>query len=267
MKLFHIHHIAFSYEDRPVLKDISLELEPGHFYGILGPNGCGKSTFIDLLMGHARPDKGSIRYKNRLLSAWSRRNLAKEIALVPQNFYINFPFTAYETVIMGRYPHLPRFSPPSVQDAQMVDEIMKRTGTDRFRNRYMTEMSGGERQRVVFARALVQETPVLMLDEATSNLDVNHCLTLMDIVKNDVEKKAGTVIAVIQDINLAAAYCDWLILMKEGGIAAFGKTEEVLHEENIRRVFGVDAHVYFEPWAAARKVSLKRKKPQEREEV
>ncbi|WP_231714436.1 ABC transporter ATP-binding protein [Desulfonema ishimotonii] len=235
-----------------------MEIEPGYFYGILGPNGCGKSTTIDLLMGHRKPGAGTITYKGRDLFKYPRRELAREMALVPQNFYINFPFTGREIVVMGRYPHMPRFSAPSAKDLAVADTIMERTGTAAFKERYMTEMSGGERQRVVFARALVQETPVLMLDEATSNLDVNHTLKLMDIVSEDVRNRGRTVIAVIQDINLAATYCDRLILMKDGYVAAFGKTGDVLNTENIRSVFGVDSHVWFDTWSESKKVSFKR---------
>jgi len=258
--LFKIEHITFSYEDRQVIKGIDLDLEPGSFYGIIGPNGCGKSTLIDLLMGHHRPESGIISFQGKDIKTYSRPELAREIALVPQNFYINFPFTGREIVVMGRYPHMPRFSPPSTNDFKVVDDIMEQTGTARFKDRYMTEMSGGERQRIVFARALAQETPVLLLDEATSNLDIKHTLTLLDIVTRDIKNKGKTAIAVIQDINLAATYCQRLIIMKKGKIAAFGKTDDVLTENNIENVFNVNSHIYFDPYSDSRKVSFKKGK-------
>jgi iron complex transport system ATP-binding protein len=255
---FHADSIVFSYGDRKVLEGLSFALEPGCFYGVLGPNGCGKSTLIDLLMGLHKPQAGKIRYNGHALGSYHRRDLARELALVPQNFYINFPFTALEVVMMGRYPHMPRFSPPSAHDLAVVEEIMARTDTLPFKHRYMTEMSGGERQRVIFARALVQDTPVLMLDEATSNLDIHHTLTLLDIVADEVKRKKKLVIAVIQDINLAASYCDRLILMKDGRIADYGKTEQVLTRENIHTVFGVSSHVYTDPYTRDIRVSFRK---------
>ncbi len=255
---FKIEHIAFSYENRPVLRDISLEIETGFFYGILGPNGCGKSTFIDLLMGYLKPDAGTITYRNRPLAAWPRKELACEIALVPQNFYINFPFTGSEVIIMGRYPHIPRFSTPSPDDLNLVETIMEKTGTAKFRDRHITEMSGGERQRVIFARALAQDTPVLMLDEATSSLDVNHTFAFFDIVLADVRQRGKTAVAVIQDINLAATYCDRLVLMKDGYVAASGDTDKVLTEANIRTVFGVESRVFRDDFSGSSRVSFRR---------
>jgi iron complex transport system ATP-binding protein len=259
---FQVEGVAFSYGDRKVLDGVSLALEPGCFYGVLGPNGCGKSTLIDLLMGFHRPTAGAIRYKGNAPAGGRRRELAREMALVPQNFYINFPFTAQEVVMMGRYPHMPRFSPPSARDHEMVEAIMARTDTLPLRHRYMTEISGGERQRVIFARALVQDTPVLMLDEATSNLDVHHTLALMDIVAEEVRREKKLAIAVIQDINLAAGYCDRLILMKDGRIASTGKTEAVITRENMRQVFNVAANIYADPFTRDIRVSFgKTRKP------
>lgn len=253
---FQVDGIAFAYGDRKVLDGVSLTLEPGAFYGVLGPNGCGKSTLIDLLMGFHRPAAGGIRYKGAPLAGGRRRDLAREMALVPQNFYINFPFTAGEVVMMGRYPHMPRFSPPSARDREMVAEIMARTDTLPLRHRYMTELSGGERQRVIFARALVQDTPVLMLDEATSNLDIHHTLALMEIVAEEVRRRRRLAVAVIQDINLAAAYCDHLILIKDGAIVDTGKTDAVITRENLRKVFNVTAHIYPDPYTRNIRVSF-----------
>lgn len=255
---FEIDALAFAYDQRTVLKAVSLSLPAGHFYGILGPNGCGKTTLLDLLAGHRRPAAGRIRYRGSDLGRYSRRELAAEIALVPQDFYINFPFTAREIVMMGRYPFIPRFAAPSAADHQRVREIMDITGTWPLRNALVTELSGGERQRVVFARALAQDTRVLMLDEATSNLDIGHSLELLALTARSVGTTEKTVIAVFQDINLAAAFCDRLVVMKAGTVAACGETAEVLQADLLQAIFGVRARVSHNAYADAPQVVFRR---------
>lgn len=240
---FELNNIAFFYGDTKIIDEISLNLDSGRFYGIIGPNGCGKTTLLDLLVKHKTPAAGTIIYNSKDLARYSSKKLAREMALVPQNFYINFPFTALEVVMMGRYPHIPRFSAPSTEDHRIVAEIMAETEITEFENRYVTELSGGERQRVVFARALAQETPVLLLDEATSNLDINHSLSLLKATADKVKQTGKTVIAVMQDINLAALFCNNLIFMKHGKIVAHGPTEDVLSPETIRSVFNVETQV------------------------
>ncbi len=257
--LFDIENLCFAYRDRQILKGIYLQLEAGHFYGVVGPNGCGKTTLTDLLLRHKSPSSGIIRYEGKDLTAYSKKELARKMALVPQIFDMNFPFPAGEVVMMGRYPYIPRFSAPSAEDIAVVREIMVQTDTLKFEDRLMTELSGGERQRVIFARALAQQTPVLFLDEATSNLDIRHTLTLMEIAAHRCESEGKTAIAVIQDINLAATYCDCLIFMKDGQIAAFGKTQDGLAEENLKLVFDVESQVVFEPYSNSKKAVFRRK--------
>ncbi len=256
--MFRLDGISFAYGDKHVLDGISIHLPRGGFYGIVGPNGCGKTTLVDLLTGLKTPHEGTITYREKRLTAYSKKTLAREIALVPQNFYINFPFTAEEVVMMGRYPGMSRFSPPSAADNAIVGEIMERTETGRFRDRFITELSGGERQRVVFARALAQDTPVLILDEATSNLDINHSLALLDLATGEMGGRRKTVIAVLQDINLAAVYCDHLIFMKTGRIAAEGPTNEVLTADTLKKVFNVDAKIHFEDFTGSNQVAFRR---------
>lgn len=256
--LINMSGVSFAYEAQKVIADLSMSLQPGRFYGIIGPNGCGKSTCIDLLIGHRQPDSGSIEYKAADLARYSKTALSREMALVPQNFYINFPFTAREVVMMGRYPHIPRFAAPTSEDLDLIHRVMDRTDTLKFENRLITELSGGERQRVIFARALAQDTPVLVLDEATSNLDVNHTLALLNQAARGVEKEGKTVIAVLQDINLAAVFCDHLIFMQAGKVVAHGPTRDTLTRENLHRIFGVESKVYFESYADALQVVFKR---------
>ena len=180
---FELSSVSFSYTKKKVIDDISMAFAPGRFCGIIGPNGCGKTTLLDLLAKHRKPTGGRIVYKGKDLGSYSTKELSTEIALVPQNFYINFPFTVKEVVMMGRYPHIPRFSAPSAEDVDIVQEIMEKTGVSEFTGRFITELSGGERQRVVFARALAQDTHVLILDEATSNLDINHSISLVEYLR------------------------------------------------------------------------------------
>lgn len=255
---FEFNHISFHYDDRKVIDDISLRMTPGRFYGIIGPNGSGKTTLLDLMARHRLPDAGRILYRDRTLSSFSKKELSREIALVPQNFYINFPFTVKEVVMMGRYPHMARFAAPSSHDWDTLEHVMQETQTGEFANRYITELSGGERQRVVFARALAQDTPVLILDEATSNLDINFSINLLNIAEQRVKNGDNTVVSVMQDVNLAAGYCDYLIFMAGGKIAAHGATQTVLTPEILKTVFDIDAKVYHEPYSEALQVVFKK---------
>ncbi len=243
---FELNHISFCYADHTAIDDFSIILTPGQFYGIIGPNGSGKSTFLDLLAGHLLPAAGTIRYRQKMLTSFSKPELSREIARVPQNFYINFPFTVKEIVMMGRYPHIPRFAAPAAGDREIVQTIMEQCQILEFADRYVTELSGGERQRVVFARALAQNTPVLLLDEATSNLDIQHTLSLLALAADRVRSKATTVIAVLQDINLAAAFCDQLIFMSQGRLIRQGAVAEILNPETVQTVFNVESKVYFD---------------------
>ncbi len=255
--LFELEAVSFRYAEKTVIEDISLALFPGKFYGIVGPNGSGKTTLVDMLTGLRRPWQGSIRYQGRDIAAYSHKALSREIALVPQNFYINFPFTVREVVMMGRYPHIDRFAKPDAEDIRIVDAVMEQTATREFADRFITELSGGERQRVIFARALAQDTPVIILDEATSNLDINYGLNLLKICTRRVRQEGKTVISVMQDINLAAAYCDDLVVMSGGRVMVQGATQQVLNPDAIRNVFNVESKVYWDSYAAALQVVFK----------
>lgn len=229
------------------LRDVSAAFAPGRFYGIIGPNGCGKSTLLDLLCGHKRPDEGGVSYRGRPLDAYGKKHLAQNIALVPQSLFMNFSYTAREVVTMGRYPHLGRFAAPGAADTARVEAVLEQCKAGSLGPRYMTELSGGEKQRVVFARALAQDTPVLLLDEPCANLDIRFALRLLDIAAKRVIRENRTVVAVMHDINLAARYCDHMVFMNAGRIEAAGPTGDVLETGILKDIFGVDAKLVFEP--------------------
>jgi len=238
--------VCFSYETRAIFSGISLEMETGGFHGVLGPNGSGKTTLLDLITGHLKPENGNILLDGRRLDDFDAGKLAKKCALVPQDFQVNFPFTVAQVVMMGRYPHLGRFSAPGAKDRELVDQAMAATGISAFSCRHVTELSGGERQRVVFARALAQDAACLILDEATSNLDIGHTLALMTLAADRVKNNGLTVISVMQDLNLAARFCRSLVFLKNGRVAAHGPVDEVFTESVIKEVFDVSSRVYFD---------------------
>ena len=254
--LFTIEQLFFSYPGRPVLRGLSLSLEPGRFYGIVGPNGCGKTTLLDLLSGGRRPQSGTIDYHGRPLTGFPKRLLARELALVPQEFDTGFGFTVEEIVLMGRHPHIDRFASPGPEDWRQVDQALQRIGIAELRHRYTDTLSGGQKQRAVVARALAQNTPVLLFDEATSSLDIQYTLQIFNIARHLVREEGRTVIAVVHNLNLAAAYCDQVLLMQEGGIFRQGPTSEVMTAENIAAVFQVKSRVDWNPYNQAYQISF-----------
>ncbi|MCF6290889.1 MAG: ABC transporter ATP-binding protein [Desulfobacterales bacterium] len=253
---FILKDVSFRHGAKRAVDSVALRLPAGKLYGLIGPNGCGKTTLLDLLIGNRRPCSGAVIYQGRPLTALRRRQVAREMALVPQDFGINFAFTVLEVVLMGRHPHIPRFGAPTGRDLAIAREAMDAINIRDFADRYVPELSGGEKQRVVVARALAQQTPVLLLDEATSNLDIQHTLDIFRVCQRLV--RAGkTVIAVIHNLNLAAAYCDELIFMKQGRISCTGPKAETLNPENIRTVFGVESRVYFDEFCRSQQISFR----------
>mgnify|MGYP005839819051 CR=1 FL=1 len=241
--LFQLQDVHFAYEDAPAIRNVNLTLEAGRFYGIIGPNGSGKTTLLDLLCGEKKPASGKILFKGRPLRQYDNSTLSREMALVPQEFQINFAFSVLEVVMMGRHPYIPRFGSPSGRDWQITGNAMTAIGIDDFRDRLVTDLSGGEKQRVIVARALAQQTPILLLDEATSNLDIRYTLQILNVAKDLVSSQDRTIIAVLHNLNLAAAFCDEIVLMKNGKIHNAGATATALTPAAIQEVFGVESRV------------------------
>ncbi len=254
---FGLTGVSFAYGENQALAGLDISLAPGRFYGIVGPNGCGKTTFLDLLTGAKSPDRGSVTFMDRPVAGYRRRDLARMVALVPQDFGIDFAFTVQEVVLMGRHPHIGRFASPTAEDWRQVDAAMEAIGISHFKDRFVNELSGGEKQRVVVARALAQQTPYLLFDEATSSLDVQYTMQIFNVAKRLVQEEGRTVIAVIHNLNLAAAYCDELVFMQKGKVAASGPTDTVLDPALIKKVFGVESRVAFDEFSNTNQISFR----------
>ncbi len=255
--LFAIDSLFAGYDDRDVLHGLSLNLAAGRFYGLVGPNGSGKTTLLDLMLGTLAPRQGTILFRGRGVERYPRRALARELALVPQEFAINFDFTVFEVVMMGRHPHIPRFADPGPHDLEIVERVLKELEIDHLQERLVTHLSGGEKQRVVVARALAQDTPVLILDEATASLDIQHSLQIFQVLKRRCREQEATVIAAIHDLNFAAAYCDAIILLNHGRLVTSGPPRDVLNQERLHEVFAIDCQVYEQPYSGVHQVAYR----------
>ncbi len=241
--LFSLKNGKFSYGNNVILQDLNFSIQTKKFYGLVGPNGSGKSTMIDLLMATRKLQEGSISFRSTLLEKYSRRDLAKQLALVPQNIAVGFDFSVHDIVLMGRHPHIPRFAHPTEKDLEIVDSALKLLDIYHIKDRPVTHLSGGEKQRVIVARAFAQDTDVLVLDEATSNLDVEHTLEIMRILRKLVHIQNTTVIAAIHDLNLAAAFCDEFIVLNNKTVYDIGPVKTVLTPVLLQEVFSVNARV------------------------
>ena len=227
----------------------------GQMVGLIGPNGAGKSTLLRTLSGILKYHRGAISLDGDNLNALSSKDLAAGVALVPQIAPYTHGFTSIELVLMGRYPHLGRFQVEGKEDDRIARDAMQLTEIDRFADRTLDTLSGGERQRVFVARALAQQPRLLLLDEPTSNLDVLHQLKVLDLVRQLVDDGL-TAVAAIHDLNLAARYCDKLVLLSEGRVLAKGPPQEVLTPPIIESAFGVKSAVYKDPATGSLAISL-----------
>jgi iron complex transport system ATP-binding protein len=226
-----------------VLDDVSLEISKGGLVGILGPNGSGKTTLLRLLSGTRRPSGGRVLLEGRPLDRYARREVARRIAVVPQETELAFEYSVLEMVLMGRHPHLGLFALEGPADLAIAREMLRATGTAALETRRFSTLSGGEKQRVVIAAALTQASEVLLLDEPTASLDLAYQLEVASLL-TELNRSRGVTIAVsTHDLNLAAAVCQHLVLLKAGRVLAHGPTIEVLTAENVRALYDVDADV------------------------
>lgn len=230
--------IGFAYGLAPVFSDVSFRLEQGHFLGVVGPNGAGKTTLLKCLAGLLKPSAGEILLGGDCLPRLQREEIAKIVAVVPQDTQVGFGFSVEEFVMMGRIPHLKRFSRETDRDQEAVRWAIESTSMTPFAERLVTSLSGGERQRAAIARALAQEPKVLLLDEPTSHLDIRRQVEILDLVKIMSRERDITVVGVFHDLSLASMYCDEILMMTDGGTRYSGTPEEVFTQENVGSVYG-----------------------------
>ncbi len=236
-------NLNLNYGDERILEEISFKVEQGAVIGLIGPNASGKSTLLKSLAGLIKPRTGEIRLDGQLIHKMKAARRAEMIAVVNQETSIGFSFTVEEVVMMGRTPFLSRLRSPAIRDYEQVRHGMELTGVEHLADRAINTLSGGERQRVLIARALVQEPSLLLLDEPTAHLDINHQYDILNILKDMNQAQGLSVIIALHDLNLAAQYCDWLMLLHQRRIFARGTPDEILTADNIMSVYGAQVTV------------------------
>ncbi len=236
--ILQLRDVHFAYDGAPVLRGVKLTVARGAFLALVGPNGSGKTTLLRVASGLLRPDRGECLLAGRPTHACRRRELARLVAVVPQESHVSFPFTALQVVLMGRAPYLGPLNFESAEDVVLAEQALRMTDAQDFADRLLWELSGGEKQRVIIARALAQKPSLLLLDEPTSFLDLRHQLDILRIVRRLNREQGVTVVIVAHDLNLAAMLAERVVLLDQGQVFADGPPDEVLSEANVEEVFG-----------------------------
>lgn len=225
------------YKDDDIIKDVSLEINPGDFTGVIGPNGSGKTTLLRLSTRVLAPRKGGIYFQGEDIFKMDLKEFCRKVAFVSQDISTSFSFTVMEIVLMGRIPHLKRMQFETKKDIEISEGALVLTDALSLKDKRIDELSAGERQRVIIARALAQEPLLLFLDEPTSHLDIGHQIQIMDLLKKLNRQRGLTIVMVLHDLNLASAYCGRIALLDKGEIFREGKPQEVLTYQNIEAVY------------------------------
>lgn len=246
-ELLSARNVEFAYDSRQALHAVTLELRRGDLVALLGPNGSGKTTLLKILCGILSPRAGRVAWDGRELAQLNRREIARRIALVPQELNVPFAFTVWEMALLGRTPHVRPLLGESSVDRAAVARALDLTGTRAFASRFFNELSGGERQRVVIAMALAQNPTVLLLDEPTVHLDINHQIEVLELIRKLNRECELTVLATMHDLNLASLYFDHLILLNEGRVVTEGAPHQVLSKERVEDVFRTEVVIEAHP--------------------
>lgn len=242
MKL-EVKDISFSIDSKLIVNGVSLGIKEGDFVGLVGPNGCGKSTLLKNIYKAYHPDSGAVYIDGKSTAEMTHRETAKEMSVMQQENNIEFDLTVYDMVNLGRFAHRKMFHTDKLKEREIVLEAIKEVGMEGYEERSFLSLSGGEKQRTLVARALVQQAELIILDEPTNHLDIGYQYQIMNILK----KQKLTVFSSIHDLNIAACYCDRVILMKQGEIVFTGTPEEVFVPERIKALFGVDTEITTNP--------------------
>ncbi len=242
MEIIDVRDLSFRYNSKTILNNINFGLDRDQIVGILGPNGAGKSTIIKILGGILEYE-GSIKLVDRELRSFKRKELAKIIAVVPQNFEPGFDFKVRDLVMMGRTPYLKMFESMSSEDFNIVEDTMKLTDIVHIKDKSIREISGGERQRVIIAMAIAQDPKILLLDEPNANLDLKYQISIFELLKHLVKTKHISIIVAMHDVNLAVKYCNKIMLLNKGEIVQFDIPEKVITEDNIKKVYEIDSSI------------------------
>lgn len=235
--------IQVSIGEKKILKNISLKVDEGVFCALIGPNGSGKSTFLKSVYQMMKIDQGVILLNQQDIKQYSKKQLARKMAVVGQFHQINFEYSVMDIVLMGRTPHLGLLEKEKEKDFQLAREALQKVGMGNYEERNFQTLSGGEKQRVILARALTQSPRFLILDEPTNHLDIRYQLEILSIIK----ELNVSVLTALHDLNIAAQYCDYIYMIKDGKIIISGKPEKIITTENIKSVYDVEANVFHSP--------------------
>jgi iron complex transport system ATP-binding protein len=237
-----VRGVSFGYDADAVVCDVSFAVGRGEFVGIIGPNGSGKSTLLKLMSGYLRPRAGDVLVEGEPVARYARDRLGRLIGVVPQETAVTFPFSVMEMVLFGRTPHLRGFGFEGAADLAVARRALERTDALHLAGRAITALSGGERQRVILARALAQEPRILLLDEPAAFLDIRHAVEMYDLLR-DLQTDGMSIVSVLHDLNIAALYCDRLVLLDRGAIARVGTPAEVMTYATLTAVYGTEVYV------------------------
>jgi len=242
--MIEVERLCLSYGKKEVVRDISFSLVPGRIIGIVGPNGCGKSSIVRAISRVLKPVSGSIKLNGREITCFSHKELACLLGVVPQIPLLPSGFTAFEVVLMGRNPHLGFFQYEGYADYTIARKAMEQTGVTHLAESRVGELSGGEIQSIVIARVLTQQPQVILMDEPTSSLDIGRQTEILDMVRQMCREHKMAICIVLHDLNLAVQYCDRLILINNGRIVSEGTPEQVITKETISEVYGAGSEVH-----------------------